>query len=151
MKSGRPVTKSPTDALKLLDNRPNGLIFKFETPDGAKEALEASADKATKKIEREEKSAAKYKADAPKRKAEASKFASEQRKKTMAEYEKLYGKGTWNRVTYKQEGGDDGYQYVVRVDGRAIMNGLTQREAMYQKTKMVDGIAKKEKLGKYAE
>jgi len=31
------------------------------------------------------------------------------------------------------------------------MSGLTQREAMYRKKQAVDDIAKKEKLGKYAE
>ena len=38
-----------------------------------------------------------------------------------------------NRVTYRQEGGDDGYQYVVRVDGRAKWSGLTRTEAAYYK------------------
>lgn len=35
------------------------------------------------------------------------------------------------RVTYRQEGGDDGYCYVVRVDGQERWNGLTRREAVY--------------------
>lgn len=37
------------------------------------------------------------------------------------------------KVTYRQEGGDDGYSYVLRVDGRAVLNGLSQREARYEK------------------
>jgi hypothetical protein len=145
MKSGKELGKM--DGLKILDNRPQGLLFYGVE----QQALEDAAKKAVAKIEKEQASKTKYKADAPKRKAEASKFASEQRKKDMAEYDAKYGKGTWKRVTYKQEGGDDGYSYVVRVDGRAKWNGLSQREAMSYKQREVDEIAKKEKLGKYAE
>jgi hypothetical protein len=61
----------------------------------------------------------------------------------MADYDKIYGKGTWNRVTYKQEDGDDGYSYVVRVDGRERWNGLTKREAEYYKRREVTELAKK--------
>lgn len=35
------------------------------------------------------------------------------------------------KVTYRQEGGDDGYCYVVRVDGRVLTNGCTRRQAQY--------------------
>jgi hypothetical protein len=146
MKSGLQLDNNPRAALKLLDNRPQSLVFK-----GVDKAdLEAAAAKAVAKIEREEKSRAKHKADAPKRKSEASKYAAEKRKKDMAEYEKKYGKGTWGRVTYKQEGGDDGYQYVLRVDGRSKYNGLSLRQAMYEKERAVNEIAKREGLGKYA-
>lgn len=130
-----------------FDNRPQGLVF-F----GVDEAtVKAAADAAVAKTEKELKAKAKHKADAPKRRAEASKFNAELRKETMAEYDKKYGKGTWKRVTYRQEGGDDGYQYVVRVDGRSKWNGLTQRQAAYEKEREVDAIAQREKLGKYAE
>ena len=145
MKSGRELDK--TDGLKVIDSRPQGLLFYGVDED----KLKAAADKAVAKVKKEQAAIAKHKASAPKRKAEASKFAAEKRKKDVAEYDKKYGKGTWNRVTYKQEGGDDGYSYVVRVDGRSKWNGLTQREAMYYKTKEVEEIAKKEKLGQYAE
>jgi hypothetical protein len=145
MKSGKAVEKN--DGFKLFDNRPQGLVF-FGVDE---ETVKAAADAAVAKVEKEVKAQAKHKADAPKRRAEASKFASELRKKDLEEYAKLYGKGTWNRVTYKQEGGDDGYQYVVRVDGRSIMNGLTRRSAEHEKRSQVDAIAKREKLGKYAE
>lgn len=37
------------------------------------------------------------------------------------------------RITAKQEGGDDGYCYVVRVDGIERWNGLTRREVEYYK------------------
>jgi hypothetical protein len=144
MKSGKTVEKN--DAFKLFDNRPQGLVF-FGVDETT---VKAAADAAVAKITKEVKAKAKHKADAPKRKAEASKFSAEQRKVDMVEYDKKYGKGTWKRVTYKQEGGDDGYQYVVRVDGKAKWNGLTQREAMHYKEREVDEIAKREKLGKYA-
>lgn len=44
-----------------------------------------------------------------------------------------------------------GDAYVVRVDGRAKYSGLTLRQATYEKERAVDDLAKKEKLGKYAE
>jgi hypothetical protein len=145
MKSGKTVEKN--DGGKLFSSRPQGLVF-F----GADEAtVKAAADAAVVKVQKEVKALAKHKAEAPKRKAEASKFNAELRKGDMAEKAKLYGKGTWGRVTYRQEGGDDGYQYVVRVDGRSKWNGLTQRQAAYEKEREVDAIAQKEKLGKYAE
>jgi len=37
------------------------------------------------------------------------------------------------KITAKQEGGDDGYCYVVRVDGREYINGLTKAEVPYYK------------------
>lgn len=42
------------------------------------------------------------------------------------------------KVTYRQEGGDDGYSYVVRIDGREYMNGLNRRMAQYYKQKILD-------------
>jgi hypothetical protein len=145
MKSGKTVDKNM--ALRLLDTRPQGLVF-F----GVDEAtVKAAADAAVAKVQKDVKSKEKHKASAPQRKAEASKYASEKRKKDLGEYEKKYGKGTWGRVTYRQEGGDDGYQYVVRVDGRSKWNGLSQREAMHYKEREVDALAKAGGLGKYAE
>lgn len=37
------------------------------------------------------------------------------------------------KITAKQEGGDDGYQYAVRINGRLYINGLTRREVPYYK------------------
>lgn len=141
-----PVELTPNDALKVIDKRPTKLLFTGVS----EEDLQAAVNKAIAKIHAEQVRNAKRKADAPKRKAEAAKFNSEKRKKDLADYAEKYGKGTWNRVTYRQEGGDDGYAYVVRVDGRAKWDGLTQRQAMYHKEQEVDAIAKREKLGKYA-
>jgi hypothetical protein len=36
------------------------------------------------------------------------------------------------RVTIKQIGGDDGYQWNVLIDGRSIANGMTKREATHE-------------------
>jgi hypothetical protein len=36
------------------------------------------------------------------------------------------------KVTYRQEGGDDGYCYVLRVDGRAVCNGMQRSEAKWR-------------------
>lgn len=42
------------------------------------------------------------------------------------------------RVTYRQEDGDDGYCYCVRVDGRAVSYAsLTRREAMAMKAEIL--------------
>lgn len=147
MKSGKTIEDTPNAALKILDNRPQGLIFYGVD----KDTIQKAVDAAMAKVSREVKAKEKRKADAPQRKKEAQTFYALQRKADMEAYDKEYGKGTWKRVTYKQEGGDDGYQYVVRVDGRSIMNGLTLRQAEYEKRRQVDAIAKREKLGKYAE
>jgi flavin-binding protein dodecin len=136
-----------TSGMDIINKRPSRIEFTGVS----KEDLQAAVDKAIAKVEKDMKSQAKYKADAPKRKAAAAKYQAEKRKTDMADYAAKYGKGTWGRVTYKQEGGDDGYAYVLRVDGRAKYNGLTQREAMHYKEREVDALAKAGKLGKYAE
>lgn len=41
------------------------------------------------------------------------------------------------KVTYRQEDGDDGYCYCIRVDGRALYNGLTRRETMAEKERVL--------------
>lgn len=141
-----PTELTKNDGTYVINNRVARLVIKGV----AEDALQAIVDKATAKARSEAKKDAKYKADAPKRKAEMSKIQAEKRKKDLVDYAEKYGKGTWNRVTYRQEGGDDGYAYVLRVDGRPTYTGLTQREAMYEKERAVEEIAKREKLGKYA-
>ncbi len=47
------------------------------------------------------------------------------------------------RVTYKQEDGDDGYCYVVRVDGRAVYDGLTRHMAGYYRDQLEAELVKK--------
>jgi hypothetical protein len=37
------------------------------------------------------------------------------------------------KITARQEGGDDGYCYVVRIDGAAFVSGLTRAEVPYYK------------------
>ena len=39
------------------------------------------------------------------------------------------------KITAKQEGGDDGYCYVVRINGVEFVNGLTRREVPYYRIK----------------
>lgn len=136
-----------SDAMYVMDNRVTRLIIDGVTQDKLQEVV----DKAVAKAKKEAAAAQRHKDNAPKRKAEAAKYQAEKRKTDLAGYAEKYGKGTWNRVTYKQEGGDDGYSYVLRVDGRVKHNGLTQREATYYKEREVDEIAKREKLGKYAD
>jgi len=51
------------------------------------------------------------------------------------------------KVTYKQEGGDDGYQYVVRIDGRVYVTGCTRGEAQaYKRRILADWEAKQPKV-----
>lgn len=144
-KAGLPLTIN-----RMLNSKPNGIVITFTDADGAKEALEASVAKATAKVLKDVKSKATWKAGADDRKKVASKASSAQRAVDLKKYEELYGKGTWNRVTYRQEGGDDGYCYVVRIDGKTLCTGQTLNQAMHEKKKAVDDLAKKGKLGKYA-
>ncbi len=53
-----------------------------------------------------------------------------------------------NRVTYRQEEGDDGYCYCVRLDGVAkTYPSLTRTEAIHMKNRIEDNLlAKGEKL-----
>lgn len=37
------------------------------------------------------------------------------------------------KITAKQEGGDDGYCYVIRIDGKEFVNGLTRHQLTYYK------------------
>jgi hypothetical protein len=56
------------------------------------------------------------------------------------------------RVTYRQEDGDDGYCYCVRVDGKAVTHAsLTRTEAMHYRDRVEGDLVKKgEKLrGRY--
>ena len=145
-KSGLPLNFD-----RMFKSKPNGIVLTFKDVEGAKEAIEASMERATAKVTKELKSKGDWKAGAEDRKKEASKASSAQRAIDLKKYEQLYGKGTWNRVTYRQEGGDDGYCYVVRVDGRTLCTGQTLSQAMYEKRAAVDDLAKKYKLGKYAE
>ncbi len=90
------------------------------------------------------------KASAPARKKANAAAAREDAKERTAEFDKEFGKGTRKRITFRQVGGDDGYQWTVFVDGRTYVNGLTRREVDHYVRMAMDGIAKKEKLGKYA-
>lgn len=133
---------------KLFDTRPYGVKVESDAPNAA-ETIQKAADAATAQVIADFKKMLQHKKEAPARKAAASKYAAAGRKEDMAKYDELYGKGTWNRVTYRQEGGDDGYQYVVRVDGKVIDNGLTLSSAKYEKRDAVKRLAKKEGLGTY--
>lgn len=49
-----------------------------------------------------------------------------------------------NRVTYRQEDGDDGYCYCVRLDGRAVSYAsLTLREAVHMKNRIEGELKQK--------
>ncbi len=138
------------DAHRMLKNRPNGVVIAFKDAEGAKEKLEAAVEKAVAAVQREVKSNASYKAKAPERKKAASAANAVYAKADKEARDKKYGKGTWERITYKQEGGDDGYQYVLRVDRRAVMNGLTRNQAEGEKRMLAAKLAKEAGLGEYA-
>ena len=42
------------------------------------------------------------------------------------------------KITAKQEGGDDGYCYVVRVNGKVFVTGLTRSEVPYYKQRALE-------------
>lgn len=139
------------DFHRMFKNRPNGFVLRFEKPEGALEKIQAAIEKAKTSVEKDVKAKAKHKAEAPQRKKEASKMDAVYRKADKAERDNKYGKGTWERITFKQEGGDDGYQYVLRLDGRAVMNGLTRSAAEGEKHILARKIAKQEELGEFAD
>jgi hypothetical protein len=130
-RGGKPVKTELTsnDGTMLINKRTNKITFSGID----REDLRNAVSKAIAKVEKSMAADAKRKEEAPARKVQMAKLSAEKRKEDLAEYAKKYGKGTWNRVTYRQEGGDDGYAYVVRVDGHPKWNGLTQRQAMYYK------------------
>ena len=134
---------------EVEDIRRLGEVSKLAFTGITKEKLQAEVDKTIAHFRKEEEAEEAYKAKAPERKAAKAKYNSQKRKDELAKYDELYGKGTWGRVTYMQRGGDDGYSYVVRVDGKTLHNGLTQSQAIRQKKIEVQNIAKREKLGMY--
>lgn len=140
-------TKSGTKLPNYGAFKANGILMKAASRD----VLDARIEKAIRKHNSYVKSETRHKERAPERKAAAAKYSADQAKQRRAEQEAKYGKGTAQRVTYRQEGGDDGYQYVVRVDGRAKWDGLTQSQAMHYAEQERNEIAKREKLGQYAD
>ena len=49
-----------------------------------------------------------------------------------------------SRVTTRQIGGDDGFQWCVLIDGRVVMSGMSRREAQYEKRKQEEKLNSKE-------
>ena len=139
-------TKSKSGGtIKPANFKANGLLVRT-TIEKAKALLQKSDKQDAEEAER-------IKANKESRvanKAASAKNDREAKKAMTAKYDELYGKGTWNRVTAKQEGGDDGYSYAVRVDGRKRVGGLHKSEVAFEKLQAVQELAKKEKLGKYA-
>lgn len=50
-----------------------------------------------------------------------------------------------SRVTMKQIGGDDGYQWCVLVDGQVKWNGMTRGEATWRRDKERQALGEKPK------
>jgi hypothetical protein len=82
-------------------------------------------------------------ADAPARKKEMAKLSAQDAKANKERLYNKWGKNIVDRVTVKQIGGDDGYQWNVLVDGRPLYSGLTRREVRYYKSLAYDWLAKK--------
>lgn len=125
----------------------NGLIIRAPSRD----ALQAELDKAIKEHNKEIESQTKHKNSEPERKRESSQYQAGVAKQRKAALEDEYGKGTWNRVKIRQVGGDDGHQWTLFVDGRQHYNGMSKYEAESRQRSAADELAKREKLGKYAE
>lgn len=47
------------------------------------------------------------------------------------------------KITAKQEGGNDGYCYVVRINGVEFINGLTRSEVPYYKRRALESWKEK--------
>ena len=47
------------------------------------------------------------------------------------------------KITAKQEGGNDGYCYVVRINGVEFVNGLTRSEVPYYKRRALESWKEK--------
>lgn len=77
----------------------------------------------------------KHKAGAPARKKEAAKYYAQTAKANKEILYKKWGKDIVDRVTARQIGGDDGFQWNVLIDGRPMINGFTQREVPHYKEK----------------
>lgn len=84
------------------------------------------------------------KAGAPTRNAAASKSNAVYNKSKNAEVGAKLGLTPKDmaRVTAKQVGGDDGYQYNVFIDGRSMISGLTRSEVPHYKMQAYKAIAK---------
>jgi hypothetical protein len=136
-KSGQPIDfrkfKANGFLVKTSEKEAKAIIAKVES-ERAKEAADKPSAEETKA-----------------KKASAAKSLRQYNKSKEDNYDELYGKGTWKRITAKQEGGDDGYSYVIRVDGKQVVGGLTKSEVDFEKRQAAQKLAKKEKLGKYAD
>ncbi len=47
------------------------------------------------------------------------------------------------KITAKQEGGDDGYCYVIRINGKEFVSGLTRAEVPYYKQRALESYLSK--------
>ena len=132
-------TKTSWDGFKA-----NGIVLK-----GEKKDVEFIVKSAIEFKNAEDKWKESEKAEKEKLNAERKKASSQSSAQNRKALEDKYGKKTLSRVKIKQIGGDDGYQWNVIVDGRSIMNGLTKREADYEKEKAWQRLSKKDKVGTY--
>lgn len=118
----------------------------------SKAAVEKAVANGVKKFNDNEQEKNKRKEEAPARKAAMAKSGAAARKISASGDAEKYGKGTLDRIKFKQVGGDDGYCYALFIDGRKTgYTGMTKSEAEFEKRQMAEKIAKKEKLGKWAE
>lgn len=46
-----------------------------------------------------------------------------------------------SRVLIRKEGGDDGYQWALRLDGRLLYKGMTRDEAAWRKKRELETLA----------
>lgn len=64
-------------------------------------------------------------------------FSFSDRREREKELQKLYRK---HKITARQEGGNDGYCYVIRINGRKFVNGLTRAELPYYKQQILKNM-----------
>lgn len=144
------VTATRTQAGRDLNDPKNMLKFtapKFTitTSGNAEQIANSIVANAIKTVNSELSQRQASKAAAPERAKAASKFSAQRKKSNDAEIAAKLGltPADMKRVTYRQVGGDDGYQYNVFIDGRSIVNGLTLAEVPYYKMRAYEIIAKR--------
>jgi hypothetical protein len=138
--------KDPNVMLKFMATK-----FTIKTSGDALQIATELATNSAEEINVRIRSRQKSKAEAPARNAAASKHSAARKKASDAEIAAKLGLTPKDikRVTYRQVGGDDGYQYNVFIDNKSIVSGLTLGEVPHYKMIAYKMIAKQN--GTYTE
>jgi len=135
-----------TLARRAMGTPPRGLIFQFHNnidPNKAHASVMSMVSAAMNAEQKYKTKDDKWKAGAPGRRKEEDKFRRIKYQKDRQELFNKYGRKNVESVTARQIGGDDGYQWNVLINGQSMVNGLTQSQVSYYKTKAYELLLKK--------